>query len=776
MDNKFISVRVSGNPAPNGGFGSLIMFNNPRFELKDVFYGGFENNSYYFSIRIEQSQVVYKIIKNNVRSHGAIRAGALSLAFSIPKGYKVDGFNPYEVLMDLLDTFLKNCMTCRDEQAGTYEFNDVRVPLDALDETAQKYTLIESKSPWHTMSNDDRIGCIQADEIQIEQLINDVQYDEFKKYSEVLIAENVGDNCTFNRITGLEIPRRPVYTIVVDNNSNSIIKTKEIDKPFYIEPKVDSRYYEWEPIKFTISELLNGDCVKGVVPNRAEEIINVSTASYKQPKIFNIRVVFTPEENKAAKYLHKGQITIRYNRHEVSLNNDFVFTLKGEEYGLMNRLDLFKITAPESLDIEFDAMPTFDSEKKELKWGTKKKEKQKPADSDSTAMSLVSTGEDKHKAETHSSDVFKLVFAVEISKQNKTIIESIYREKSKLVVKNDASGETISKNILPLSSVNKKSQFKSNASNNSTYLMDIIRIPKPLNQKKYIVDLHIGNKKYTTNFDYFEEKLVEGCWVVKFSDFKQSPKPIKNVIMPNRVIAFLEGFVLCALLIGGCKIIKSSFGNDIKTSIKSFFGNDNKTPAVQGTEDIDSNSVKTDALEGYIEITDDSIQHFLNKSDSILKKKDLLFDKVDEIYGEYESKGIDRCKKIDSVTCKRIEEYKNVADYIRDKDYNRIVNYINQPNKKINKYHFDLVKLITNGVASGLDFDNYDYKNFYGRICEVKQYFQDNKNVFRSFLDLLKIARTYPKPKPKPGPRPAVPKQKDKLQRYGELEENLRKS
>lgn len=763
MDNKFISVRVSGNPAPNGGFGSLIMFNNPRFELKDVFYGGFENNSYYFSIRIEQSQVVYKIIKNNVRSHGAIRAGALSLAFSIPKGYKVSGYTPYEVLMDLLDSFLKNCMTCRDEKAGTYEFNDVRVPLDALDETAKKYALTESKGPWHTMSNGARIGCLQAEEISIEKLINDVQYDEFEKYSEILIAENVGDNCTFNRITGLEIPRRPVYTIVVDNNSNSIIKTKEIDKPFYIEPKVDSRYYEWKPIRFTISELLNGDCVEGVDFCRNAEIINVSTASYKQPKIFNIRVVFNPEENEAAIYLHKGQITIRYNRHEVSLNNDFMFTLKGEEYGLMNRLDLFKITVPESLDIEFDAKPTFDSKKNELKWGTKKKEKQKPADTDSTATSLVSTGEDKHKAETHSSDVFKLVFAVEISKQNKTIIESIDREKSKLVVKNDASGETvtISKNILHLSSVNKKSQFKSNASNNSTYLMDIIRIPKPLNQKKYIVDLHIGNKKYTTNFDYFEEKLVDGCWVVKFSDFKQSPKPIKNVIMPNRVIAFLEGIVLCALLIGGGKIIKSSFGNDIKTSIKSFFDNDNKTPTVQGTEELGSDSVQTTTSDVFVEITNDSIQHFLNKSDTILKKKGLSFSEVDKIYGEYKSMGIDCRKKIDSHTCTRIEEYKNVADYIRNKDYDSIVDYIKQPEKKIDGNHLVFVRLITNGVLPGLsNFESYNYDR--NRRNQVKDYFKNN--AFQSFLDLLNIARNYPKPSTPPQiTKPGTP------QKYREL-------
>ena len=119
---------------------------------------------------------------------------------------------------------------------------------------------------------------------------------------------------------------------------------------------MDSRYYEWKPIRFTISELLNGDYVEGVNFDRIAEIINVSTASYKYPKEFNIRVVFTPEENEDAIYSHKGQITIRYNGQMVFLDKDFMFTLKGEEYGLMNRLDLFKITVPESLEIEFEAM------------------------------------------------------------------------------------------------------------------------------------------------------------------------------------------------------------------------------------------------------------------------------------------------------------------------------------------------------------------------------------------------------------------------------------
>lgn len=726
MDNKFISVKVSGNPDPNGGFGSLIMFNNPRFELKDVFYGGFESNSFYYSIRIDQSQVVYKIIKNNVRSHGAIRAGALSLAFSIPKGYKVNGYKPYEVLMDLLYTFLKNCMTCRDEIADTYEFNDVRVPLDALDETAKKYTLTESESPWRTMSNDARIGCIQAEEVQIEQLINDVQYDEFEKYSEVLIAENVGDNCTFNRITELEIPRRPVYTIVVDGKPYQ--KTNEVDKTFTIKPEVDSCYYEGEPIKFTISDLLDGDYVEGVVPNRIAEIINVSTASYKHPREFNIRVVFTPEENKAAIYSHMGQITIRYNGQAVFLDKDFMFTLKGEKYGLMNRLDLFKITAPESLEIEFGAEPTFDSKKNELKWETKKKEKPKPPVSNCTVTSLVPTGKDRHKVETHSSDVFKLVFVIEKSSNNKTIIESINKGvKSKIVVRNEAFGETVSKDKLILSlyttiSQGKGKKDKPNASYKRTYLSDEIRIPKPsFNQNKYKVDLYVGNKKFTTGFDYFEEKYVDGYCVVKFSDFKQIPKPIKNVIMPNRVIAFLEGVVLCALLIGGSMIINKHFCNGDMS---------------QGSLVDTASVLKRDSVVSYV-TTDADIQRFLSKYDSILQKKDLSFEEVDEIYYEYNSKDINRCKNINSDICKRIEDYKNVADYIRNKEYDKIVDYIKRPGKKINKDHLNLVKLITNGVVSDLsDFEAYDYDS--SRRKQVKEYFKNND--FQSFLGLLNIA------------------------------------
>ena len=421
-----------------------------------------------------------------------------------------------------------------------------------------------------------------------------------------------------------------------------------------------------------------------------------------------------------------GQITIRYNGQAVFLDKDFMFTLKGEKYGLMNRLDLFKITVPESLEIEFEAMPTFDPKKNELQWKTKKKEKQKPAASNSTVTSLVPTKKDRHKVETHSSDVFKLVFVIEKSSNNKTIIESINKGlKSKIVVRNEASGETVSKDKLILSlyttiSQGKGKKGKSNASYKRTYLSDEIRIPKPsFNQNKYKVDLYVGNKKFTTGFDYFEEKYVDGYCVVKFSDFKQIPKPIKNVIMPNRVIAFLEGVVLCALLIGGRMIIKS------------FFDNDNKTSAVQGTEEIGSDSVTETTSDVFVEITDDSIRLFLDKSDSILKKKDLSFNEVDTICKKYKN-NIDRCRNINNEVCNRIDDYYNLVNLIKNGKYLEITKIEVSKLHLYNK-HLILLESITRGKSVG--------KNKYHRynkeeIKEIQKFFKESYREFKNFSNL----------------------------------------
>lgn len=167
--NKNISVKICGNPDSNSGFDNILIFNSPSFDVPDIAYGGFDNCSYFYTITTCKSQNIFKLVKNNVRSHGAIRPGNLVIAFSIPKNYKLDGgFTPYDVLGKLKDEFLKRCMTLKDAVRETYEFNSERIDQHILDDVAKEFTISPSPSPHRVMNPNATKGYIVKTDAEIE--------------------------------------------------------------------------------------------------------------------------------------------------------------------------------------------------------------------------------------------------------------------------------------------------------------------------------------------------------------------------------------------------------------------------------------------------------------------------------------------------------------------------------------------------------------------------------------------------------------------------------
>lgn len=282
-ENKYISVKVCGSPNPILGYETLIMWNSPNIDVKDRNYEGMGKNSYFFSICIEQKQIVYSLIKNHIRAHGAIRQSNLTIALSIPRGYRMaGGVSPYDALIDLKDTFLQECLICRDEILETYEFKEERPALDVLDETAKKYPLVECSSPWHIMPKSAPIGCLITAENSVKELMRDVQYKEFEKYSEVLVADTVNGSFRFTPIVGLEIPRKPEYDIIVDGKPRC--KTYNIKEIISIPLGNDGRAYRCKEVCFTVNDLLNGVKIPGVTLDGEKETINVSTVAYLKPR------------------------------------------------------------------------------------------------------------------------------------------------------------------------------------------------------------------------------------------------------------------------------------------------------------------------------------------------------------------------------------------------------------------------------------------------------------------------------------------------------------
>ena len=335
-----ISLKVCGNPDANSGFQPMVIFNSPLIEIKDTVYAGFGANSYFFTIRIERNQVVYKLIKNNVSSLGASRQGCLVIGIAIPKGYKLDaGISPYDVLMELKKGFLARCMTCKDSVTDKYEFNTNRVQSNILDDIASSFSLVPSQAPYRTMNTGGPIAYVTAPEEKIKQLMNDVQYSAFSKFSEIVVAASV-QNTNYTPIANISIPRVAEYSICNDG----VLQPKVVSDAkqlIQVDGNGDTRFYENASLIFTLEELLKGESVPNVSIDRANEIINVSSKALIKPLTRKINVVFESKEAEAY-FLASKDWALLYGNQTIPLR-DLSFELTGEQLKVLCTPEKFKI-------------------------------------------------------------------------------------------------------------------------------------------------------------------------------------------------------------------------------------------------------------------------------------------------------------------------------------------------------------------------------------------------------------------------------------------------
>lgn len=339
-DNKYISLKVCGNQYANSGFMPLISFNSPTFEVTDSEYSGFNSNSYFISVKIENFQVVYTLVKTNVRScNGALREGSLKIAISVPKGYRISGGrNPYQVLMKIKDYFMSSCMTCKDSVNGIYEFNSGIINPAILDDMAREYPLEAFAGPYHPMTAGAPKGYITLSEESMNLLFNDIQYTEFSAYSEVIVAQTVKDT-NYNPIMNLPIPRVSRFRIVIDG-----VEDGYVDDPsevFDIKGRKDQRYYDNKVISLSISGLRNGNVVPNVHLDEENEILSISTSALSVEKSEKVAIIFDQEAT-GYFFTFSNCFKLFHGQKEIPVNADYTFTLKGEDMAMLNAPAMFK--------------------------------------------------------------------------------------------------------------------------------------------------------------------------------------------------------------------------------------------------------------------------------------------------------------------------------------------------------------------------------------------------------------------------------------------------
>lgn len=672
--NQYISLKVTGRPDENGGYNPLILFNNPAFEVKDQDYVGFENNSFFYSIKDSDKYTVFKLVKNNVRAYNGFRLSTIKIAFSIPKGYRLDNnITPYDVLNTLKDVFLSKCLRCVDTQKDTYEYTSNRIDASVLDETVKKFSISQGATPNLKMNPQLSIGYIVKSDRDIEQLFRDFYYPEFGNYSEIIVAESVNQT-SYTPITNIQIPRPKSYSVFVDGKLHG--SYTNLNESIIVASTEPLEFYENKKVSFTIQNLLDNDFISasGIEFDEGAEMVNVSTKEWAKPKHRKIELHIVPKDYENYILTHSNLISITWPFGEIKLDQDFSFTLIGEQIAEIKRNSIKFALKPNdryklvNYDIYGDELRATVSEIRP-----------------SVVQRTGGAGQHRYQQQERVTDLQVIktspVYDVSILLGDK----AKFVEGNEIDVKLKTHPESSNLTLATC-----RTKFKALSKSNDAFEGHFY-VPKDLPHPDLYLCFQINEKSYITKQPLFfsNEKAVveEKDFVISYVEpFYKRKNFLIKLSVP--ILALLLGYV-----------IGYASHNGIKRLL------DGTNPS----------SVTTDAFdgEGGTSMTEEQAIDFLEDADAALKSKDLKFSKVEDIYNKYKEfktiiDSVDK-KQFGNKVCARIIDYNKVTSYVTNGNVEELKNAldsIQHNNFHVWKIHADILKQIVNNETTIEQFHN----------------------------------------------------------------------
>lgn len=692
MANSNISVRVNGRPASNSGHIPLVSINSPQFQLEDKEYVGFNDNSYFFTVKIVENYVIYKLVKNNVRSHNAIRPSTFHIAFSIPKGFQLANENtPYDVLKTLLDVFLNKCLECKDTVRGTYEFKDGLVDQHVLDEAASSFSIIPCETPWRVMNTKGSIGYYIGDDQTIKQILADIQYPEFQKFSEIVLA-NSSNGSTYAPIDNLEIPRKIAYSLYIDNQLEGVVTDEAV--PISINSHEDPICYTNKTLAFTIEEALAGKVSEHVYINKAAETIRVSTQGLAIEKVTTIQIVVVPKDYQQY-FVEKRPFLLTGQNGAIEIDRNLCFTLRGTE----NSQEFKNSIKPELTCNEY-VLKAFTLYGNEMRLTIEPKPQIKPKELTPTKPKSKA-GQHKYPATVPSSEDKNKLPVVDLAIRLSNCVQ--IPERAVVSLREVNNRKIIASTTARFNRTNKTGEKEAHfyidkyLINNASYILF------KLNETIYKAT--IGENVCHNG--------IEDFMLLTDEDFKKEKIPFYKLYKKQLTLAvvLISAIILTILGINH----HSDIPNPVQTPDPSY-----TAPPIGAT--------------------DDQIKHTLDSINSKLNTKDLSFDDVTKIYNQYaqDSANFNRVdkEKLKGKTIGRIKDYYSVVIAITNGDVTTIESYLNRGNElHIYNKHRNCLYLICKAYFPNGNLQ--DYSSTQKEEAEV--YFRNHSSLFKSFVDLKEI-------------------------------------
>lgn len=324
-----ISLKIYGNPEANAGFQPLVLVNNASFRVEDTNYGVGSEFSFFYTVRIEESQTVYTMVKNRVHSYGATREGALKISIGIPAKMRMASGTPLDVLRQVYSSFVSGYMTLQHVEREEYEFKKGRVDDAEFKTIVDSYQLVSVCAPQRVMLGTGFGVCVVPHE-KLHLLMQDVQYREFQTYSEVAVVE---EGVATGLLSALSVPRTPVYKV------NSSIDGKSQERQVYDVNEIlrysttrDELAYENVTQSFSITQLLAGEQIEGVQLDAENEVVTCTLSAL--PRVQAYKLVATDEDTKRLLLMNATKMQIQYGNSTKSVtmrNTESFIELSGQE-------------------------------------------------------------------------------------------------------------------------------------------------------------------------------------------------------------------------------------------------------------------------------------------------------------------------------------------------------------------------------------------------------------------------------------------------------------
>jgi len=719
MANNYISLKVCGNPDANSGLQTLVLFNSPSFDIPDTVYSGFEQNPFFLSFVIEERQIVYKLYMNKVKSFGSSRAGTLIIGMSVPVNYKFQGgISPYLVLTELKNEYLAACMTCTDPLNGTYAFKSGANEMGhVLDAKAQQFPLVPSSGKVVRMRPTGPNGCLLLSQQKITELFKDVMYSEFEPYREIFVAEQSSNTANYKLLTDITIPRQRRIAIYEDGKPTGKTVTDLTEEITYTPP-FDKRFYDCQPVRFTIEQVVKGE-IPNITYNPANESIEIKSAGMVTPKNKKVQVIIQTDLGEIRPDVTKVNLTL--NGRKVPLNHDMSFVLSGKDIEFLNN--------PEYFDFSWDSAKTqYDFTRCDIKGDVlivrlRKIQNVAPSSGTSAKRTVLPP------AISNSDTVVRMKFDARenIVEPNDLLKVSYYpknndREVTTTTVKFSSKGKTLEGSFFIPGSTNKDLTF-------SFTTKDAIYTSKKAYNPRNTKEIELSSRDFTPRE-------------------KESKSPLKRILSKNGLIGLAAGLLLgliLGLIIGfvGSKWLSS--GGETKTQ------SEQKTDIKEDPEKQEYNSVQENI------VLDESTRRakLLEYHNKLEDKNNVLsFKCIEDAYNDIEDiKNYKKYHDVDSgivdnkpklKVCAEIEEYYQVVQDIRNGNFdsiktkidNKVLNGKGKRYTQINKTHFDLLFQMTTGTIKNGNKEI--RRNDWGN---AKEHFFTNNNFrrYKNFNDVVYV-------------------------------------